>query len=124
MATTASNLQKALDILENYCIRWKLTVNVIKTKIVIFRKGGIKFTYKGLEIEIVNKYSYLGVLFTSSESCFKTQKTLAGQALKAIFTLNKYLYKFTSLKVSPLDLFDRIIAPILNYSSEIWGFHK
>ena len=130
MATTASDLQKALDILENYCIRWKLTVNVIKTKIVIFRKGGrlplnIKFTYTGVEIEIVNKYSYLGVLFTSGGLCFKTQKTLAGQALKAIFTLNKYLYKFTSFKVSHvLDLFDRLIAPILNYSSEVWGFHK
>ena len=38
MANTASDLQKALDILENDCIRWKLTVNVIKTKIVIFRR--------------------------------------------------------------------------------------
>ena len=103
MATTASDLQKALDILENYCTRWKLTINIIKTKIVIFRKGGrlplnVKYTYKGVDIEIVNKYSYLGVLFTSGGSCFKTQKKLAGQALKAIFTLNKYLYKFTSLK--------------------------
>ena len=97
MATTASDLQKAPDVLENYCIRWKLTVNVIKTKIVIFRKGGrlplnIKFTYKGVEIESVIKCSYLGVVFTSSGSCFKTQKTLAGQALKAIFRLNEYLY--------------------------------
>ena len=54
MATTASDLQKALDILENYDIRWKLTVNVIKNKIVIFRKGGRlplnikKITYKGV----------------------------------------------------------------------------
>ena len=39
IATTASDLQKALDTLENYCIRWKLTVNGIKTKTVIFRKG-------------------------------------------------------------------------------------
>ena len=127
MATTASDLQKALDILKNYCIRWKLTVNVIKTKIVIFRKGGrLPFninspTIKGVEIEIVNKYSYLGVVFTSGGSCFKTQQTLAGQALKAIFTLNKYL----SPKVAHvLDRFDRLIAPILNYSSEVWGFHK
>ena len=55
----------------------------------------------------------------------KTQNTLAGQALKAIFTLNKYLIKFSSLKVSHvLDLFYRLIAPILNYSSEVWGFQK
>ena len=50
---------------------------------------------------------------------------MAGQELNAIITLNKYLYKFKSLKVSnALELFDRLIAPILNYSSEVWGFHK
>ena len=130
MATSAEDLQKALNTLANYCLRWKLTVNVNKTKIIIFRVGGrlplnIRFTYNGIEIEIVSEYSYLGILFTAGGSCLKTQKTLAGQALKAIFTLNKYLIKFSSLKVSHvLDLFDRLIAPILNYSSEVWGFQK
>ena len=82
--------------------------------------------YNGIEIEIVSQYSYLGVLFTSGGSCLQTQKMLAGQALKAIFTHNRYLYKFPSLRISHvlLDLFDRLIAPILNYSSEVWGFQK
>ena len=39
-AKTAEELQKSLDILEEYYDRWKLTVNKSKTKIVIFRKGG------------------------------------------------------------------------------------
>ena len=130
MASSAEDLQKALNTLANYCLRWKLTVNVNKTKIIIFRIGGrlplnIRFTYNGTEIEIVSEYSYLGILFTAGGSCLKTQNTLAGQALKAIFTLNKYLIKFSSLKVSHvLDLFYRLIAPILNYSSEVWGFQK
>ena len=38
---TEEGLQKGLDILESYCIRWKLTVNIEKTKIMVFRKGGI-----------------------------------------------------------------------------------
>ena len=37
---TSSGLQKYLDKLECYCKRWNLTVNVEKTKIVVFRKGG------------------------------------------------------------------------------------
>ena len=46
-------------------------------------------------------------------------------ALKAIFTLNKYLYSFTPLKPShKLELFDKLVSPILNYASEVWGFHK
>ena len=49
--------------------------------------------------------------------------TLAGQAQKAIFKMMKYLYKFTFL--SPrhkLELFDKLITPILNYGCEVWGF--
>ena len=131
-AKTAEELQKSLDILEEYCDRWKLTVNKSKTKIhvVIFRKGGrlpanLQFNYKGSKIDIVNKFCYLGIVFTSGGSSFETQKTLSGQALKAIFTLNKYLHSFTALKPSHiLDLFDKLISPILNYGSEVWGFHK
>ena len=37
---TPDELQKSLDILGAYCDRWKLTVNITKTKVVIFRKGG------------------------------------------------------------------------------------
>ena len=29
-----------LNALEEYCKRWKLTVNINKTKIMVFRKGG------------------------------------------------------------------------------------
>ena len=54
------------------------------------------------------------------DSCKETQRTLAVKACKAIFALNKYLYKFTFIKPSHiLDLFDRLISPILNYGSEV-----
>ena len=57
----------------------------------------------------------------------KTQKSLSGQALKEAFTLNKYLYNFVSLKPSHvLELFqiDKLVSPILNHGSEVWGFYK
>ena len=122
---TTDELQRALTILEEYCNRWKLTVNTSKTKIMIFRKGGrlpnnLNFLYKNSQIEIVKKFCYLGVVFTAGGSSFETQKTLSGQALKAIFTLNKYLYSFTPLKPSHrLELFDKLVSPILNYASEV-----
>ena len=85
----------------------------------------LRFTYHGTEIETVSKFSYLGIVFTSRGSCKEAQHTLAGQALKAIFALNKHLYKFTYSKPSHvLDIFDKLISPVLNYGSEVWGFHK
>ena len=97
---------------------------------MIFRKGGrlpnnLNFLYKNAQIEIVNKFCYLGVVFAAGGSSYEAQETLSGQALKAIFTLSKYLYSFTPLKPShKLDLFDKLVSPILNYASEVCEFHK
>ena len=64
---TDADLQNALNILADYCSRWKLTVNTEKTKIMVFRKGGrlssnLKFTNQGKTIEVINKFSYLGIV--------------------------------------------------------------
>ena len=70
------------------------------------------FYYNGEPLEIVSKFKYLGVVFTAGGSFSEAQNTLAGQAQKAIFKMNKYLNKFTYL--SPrhkLELFDKLISP-------------
>ena len=97
---------------------------------MVIRKGGIlprniSFYFNGERLEIVKEFKYLGMVFTTGGSFAAAQNTLSGQAQKAIFKLNKYLNKFTY--ISPkhkLDLFNKLISPILNYSSEVWGFIK
>ena len=129
-AKTSDELKRGLDLLADYCKRWKLTINVSKTKVLVFRKGGvlprnISFNYDGTPLEIVQSFKYLGVVFTVGGSFPEAQNTLAEQAQKAIFKLNKYLYKFTF--ISPkhkLDLFDKLVTPILNYVCEVWGLLK
>ena len=37
---TPEELQNVLDVQEEYCKGWKLTVNTNKTKVMVFRKGG------------------------------------------------------------------------------------
>ena len=70
-------------------------------------------------MEVVGKFTYSGVVFSTGGSFTEAQKTLSGQALKAMFKMNKHLYKFTSILVSHrIELFDKLILPILNYASE------
>ena len=127
-ANTAQELQINLDILAEYCNRNRLVVNTGKTKIMIFRRAGIlprnmKFYYNDVELLIVNKFSYLGIVFTTGASFSERQKTLAGQSLKAIFKFNRYLYNFTNITLKHrIELFDKLVTPILNYGSEVWGF--
>ena len=121
-------LQRGLDVLYDYCLKWKLKVNINKTKVMVFRSGGtlrrnLSFVYNDHQIEIVRNFTYLGVVFTSGGSFTDTFEMLAGQARKAIVRLNKYLYKFTQITPKHyLDLFDKLIKPILQYGSEVWGF--
>jgi len=129
-AKDAQELQYSLDVLEDYCKRWRLTVNTTKTKIMIFQKGGrlpsnLHFTYDGHDLEIVKIFKYLGVMFSSGGSFKETDVLLSGQATKAIFKMNSYLHKFTDLSPKhTLELFDKLILPILNYGSEVWGFYN
>ena len=40
-AETAEELQNGLNILHEYCSKWKLTVIIEMSKIIVFRKGGL-----------------------------------------------------------------------------------
>ena len=58
MAESPENLQKIMDTLNKWTDEYGLTVNVDKTKIVIFRSSwhrpNVIFIYYNEEIEIVN----------------------------------------------------------------------
>ena len=127
-ANTPEELQNNLDILAEYCNRNRLVVNILKTKIMTFRRGGIlprdmKFYYYDVELDIVNKFPYLGIVFSTGGSFSVCQETLAGQGMKAIFKLNRLLYNFTNITPKHrMELFDKLVTPILNYGCEVWRF--
>ena len=71
LSKTESGLQKSLDILEEYCKKWRLVANIKKTKIMIFSKR-VKnediFKFGTETLEITSTYIYLGVKISRSGS--------------------------------------------------------
>ena len=127
-SNTPEGLQSQIDKLFVYCQRWKLSLNTKKSQIIVFKMGNHpcvhKWYYGDEEISVLRSLSYLGIVFSSNGKVVKTQATLADQANKAIFQLHKILNRFKTLRVSfALDLFDKLITPILCYGCEVWGFH-
>ena len=57
-----------------------------------------RWFYKGSQIEVTKHFTYLGMVFSSGGSFSENQKKLAGQAQKAIFSLQKMLQKFDDIK--------------------------
>ena len=71
ISESAKGLQACLNKLQQYCDTWCLTININKTKIIIFNKGGrqilrYKFIIYDTCIDIVNQYCYLGIIFSSN----------------------------------------------------------
>ena len=98
MAESAEELQNALNELQMYCFEWKLTVNVDKTKILIFSKGPMlktKFYYNNQVIESVRDFKYLGVVFSRSGSFCKTKNIFMNRHKKQCTVQLKKLENLT-----------------------------
>lgn len=88
VADSAKELDDMMRTLEKYVTRNELIVNVKKTKIMVFRKGGQnkkgeEWRFKGEAIEVVKEFKYLGYIFTTRNTCRNHVGMLAGKAQKA-----------------------------------------
>ena len=127
MAETANDLQKGLDEFHVYCSRWKLNVNVEKTKVLVFSKGPKPkniFYYNNNVVESVNDFKYLGIVFSRSGSFCKAKKYLAEQAQKAMYGVIRKIRQFNLPIEQQFDLFDKVVKPVLLYGCEIWGYEN
>ena len=72
-------------------------------------------------VEVVQNYTYLGTLISSTGNFSLALDKLKEKALHALFSLRKH----TNFSKLPPDLankiFDAMISPILTYNSEVWG---
>lgn len=68
LGSSKIDLQKKINALRDYCSLNLLQVNIQKTKVIVFRRGGKlskhdNFFYDDSRLEIVKKYTYLGWFF-------------------------------------------------------------
>jgi hypothetical protein len=106
-ADTVYGLQKRINVLESFCDNYHLSVNLDKSKVIVFKNGGKlskveKWYYKGQHLECVPVYKYLGILFSRSLSWSKHVCNAALQAKKILCGVIHSLYM---LKPIPHDLF-------------------
>ncbi len=123
------SMQKSLDTFNEYCKCWKLDINISKTKVVIFGGGPInkiktRFKLGDREISVQDSYTYLGIPVHRNRKFNFAIKQLTHNASKAMFCLlrrakNNHLPLDTLFKA-----FDVMIAPILLYGCEIWGYEN
>ena len=128
LSTSEKGLQSCLNKLATFCDNNGLNVNLNKTKVIIFNKGGKlvprKLFYKGTEIQHSTSYKYLGIIFSASGSFTHCQEDLYKRGLRAYYKLLKCFDSSNPSINTYIHLFDHTIKPILLYGSEIWGTIK
>ena len=126
ISDSKDGLQNLLVQFEIYCNKWQLTVNVEKTKIMIFQKGGRIpndiFIYNGEHIEIVKEFNYLAYVVSCGGTIQRAMTMLADKAVRAMGLLFSTLRQIQVPFKMLLQLFDTFVKSILDYSCDVWGF--
>ncbi len=128
LAENEAHLQSLLDIVHDWTQKWRLLINVDKTKVVHFRRKceqqtSTSFKCGDKNVDTVSSYRYLGCELNEHLDYTQTATILAeaaGRALGALITKHKScgglhhsVYK---------KYYETCIAPIMDYCSAIWGY--
>ena len=92
MSNTIVGLQHQLDCIKYEADRLYLTVNLDKTNVMVFRKGGHlagkeKWVYGGEEVKVTNSYKYLGMTFTTKLSMNSALQEVCRKGRKGVMEI-------------------------------------
>ena len=82
----------------------------------------MKFSLHGLELEVVDNFTYLGITLLKKGNFNLAKKKIVEKGIKAMYEVLK-LGRTHNLSIPcQLDLFDKMVKPVLLYGCEIWGY--
>ena len=130
LSETVIGLQTQLNSLFSAASRLQLKVNMNKSNIVVFRKGGYlgareRWVYGDCMMKVVNSYKYLGICFSTRLSFYHACQDLVSRAKRALLCIMSKLYRIGCNSVNVfLKIFDTQVQPIVLYGAEIWGLES
>ena len=128
MAENEADMQELLLIVENWCRKWRLEVNLTKTNIMHVRpkrksQSNFTFLFNWRPIEYCKSYKYLGTTINEFLDYNYTAEALsdaAGRALSSIFSKSMKNGGLPYMTYSVL--IESCVNSIAHYSSEVWGY--
>ena len=127
LSATPVGLQQAINVINNASKELGLKINIEKTKIIVFRKGGFlnkdeKWFIDGKKIDVVNNYKYLGFTMTTKLSGEVALAECVGKAKAKVYAIFRTLKVLGKFNISLFfKMFDAQVVPSMLYASEVWG---
>ena len=134
LATSAAGLQRLLDTAYGFLNSIGMELSVAKTKVMTFgatpataaAAAGAAWTCGGVELERVERYKYLGAIFSTKDGICATFTHVRGQLyggwaqLKQRFRAIRYGLSLVLMRA----VFQQVIPPKGSYASEVWGLRR
>ena len=89
---------------------------------MIFSNRNFDLKLQSQDIEVVDTYSYVGLIFKCNGIVLIEKRKLVNQAQKALYSLCKKIRNQVIPTDLELKLFDAMVQRILADGCEIWGF--
>ena len=112
------DLQASIRSLDRYCHNNGLEINESKTKAMKFRCGGRlaehdKIMFRNSPIELVNNFSYLGVRFSTSGTCFSAH--IAERVAKSVTAMSSIPSPQKLSLNTAMQLFQMKVGSVASY---------
>ncbi|KAH0818454.1 hypothetical protein GEV33_004337 [Tenebrio molitor] len=130
LAREEKGMKEMLGNMEKYMRRKKLTVNVEKSKMMVFRKGGGRrkineWRWEKDKIEEVKEFKYLGYVMNERNTAAAHVRELVKKANKIIGAVwgigeRKFGHDFRRR----IMMFDSLVKSVVMYGAEIWGWRE
>ncbi len=128
LAETEPELQTMLNKLNEWCSKWKISINETKTNVMHFRnkhqlKTQYVFKVGNKSFNVVDRYKYLGIIINEFLEFEVTASTLADAASRRLGVVIGKIKHLSDLRFETFEkLFTTGVVPIMHYGSEVWGF--
>ena len=130
LAENEHDLQDLLIIVENWCRRWRLDVNISKTKILHVRKptkpqSKFVFIFNKRPVLYCKHYTYLGITINEHLDLKFTSKVQSDSASRALSVIVTKMIKNGGFPYNIYSLlYDTCVTSISDYGAEIFGFQE
>ena len=124
-STNQKKLNAELKLINQWLQINKLSLNVSKTKAMLFHTPQRKVTYPTLKIdnhkiEFVSKFNYLGIIIDENLNWNIHIETLTKKISKTIGIINKLKNQLPTETL--LNIYNALVASYLNYGIVVWGW--
>jgi hypothetical protein len=130
IAETERELQDMIDVVMEYSRRWRFEMNHKKTEVLIFGgKAGTKFYLKDewggnkVELEVVNEYTYLGLVMTKGRRWKKYKEKVIRKAKACVAMSWGMGIQVGGLStLAAVNVWKTLVRPVLEYGAEVLDY--